>query len=333
LESATRRKNLKGTSVCLGILNSNSLCSPIYLQNVHDKYIKTIESIISGDCHEYSIEDEKSCKDIENNKIQASNLLMKIADVNSKSIHYNEKEKGDFSSFKDPLSTECSFTYEKPGTIKTCLFQLNESNDMNRIVFLLETVLGSQFSKELLANVVNLFGILKKMIKRYSNGDFRFDNNENTKYCVFQNKLMKCFLMVLELKQELIFDIEPEIIGLFSQVMEECCLYIIENLSNYDKKNDYEYKLFFGQSLKIFELLIANHQGKNLEELVSSIKSIIERIKMYFTSNTDEQDFDIEDLGIFSQDLKLYYQDIKELLIRTKSIADIVSSGTKTKLF
>jgi len=334
LETALKRKNSKGIAACLNTLNSPNLCPVQSLHNLSDRYIKVVEVIASTSSNQqdYELDDEKSLKEIELNRIMASNLLNKI--MNAQKVVVEEQDPNVSTPFKDvgnTMAVKTSVNFEKPFSVKTCLFQLNESNDINRIVFLLDNIINSHFAKILQSYSYNLFSIISKIIQRYSNGDFGFDNNENTKYCILQNRLLKCLLALIESKPELVNEIDVETINLLSQIMEECCLYIIQNLSNSDRKHEYEYKLFFQQSIKLFELLISNHQINNIQEVINSIKSIIERIKMYFSSYPSEEDLDLEEMAIFYNDLKSYYEDVRGLLKKTETLADLVLSTAKKR--
>jgi hypothetical protein len=328
-----KRKNPKGVSACLNILNSPTLCPPQSLNLLPEKYLKVVEMISSSNYnqHDFDGDDDKNYKDIELNRIMAANLLSKVMTA-GKGKFEEPVEVSQSTPLKEIGNTIAEkSTFEKPLSVKTCLFQLNESNDINRIVFLLDNIINSYFSKILQSYSYNLFSIISKIIHRYSNGDFGFDNNDNTKYCVLQNRLLKCLLALIESKPELVHEIDAETINLLSQILEECCLYIIQNVSNYDRKHEYEYKTFFVYSLKLFELLISNHELNNIQEVIHSIKSIIERIKMYFSSYPSEEDLDLEEIAIFYQDLKSYYEDIRGLLVKTETLANIVSSTAKKR--
>lgn len=106
--------------------------------------------------------------------------------------------------------------------------------------------------------------------------------------------------------------------------MEECCLYIIQNISSNDFRNEYQYRDFFELSINLFAKFLADPQRANLNELTSSISGIIERINLYFASGSEEDDENIMDeLTVFSKDLKSYFQELKKLLIKTETLSHI----------
>lgn len=319
---------MKGISVCLNILNSNQLCSIGNLKNLSERHIKTVEGIvtISNMHYDNELDDEKNFKDLESNKQNASNLLIRI----SNATHHQE-DMSKPQKLSHDIDSESKAMFEKPLSIKTSLFQLNESNDINRIVFLLDNLISSHLSKILQSHFNNFFNILTKILSKYSNGDFGFDNNENSKYCILQNRLFKCILACLEHNVDLPSQIDPEIINIISQIMEECCLYIIQNLTNYDRKHEFEYKMFFDQSFKLFEILLSNNKLSNIDEVTNCMKSILDRIKMYFSTHSSDGELDTDELGIFCNDLKSYYEDLKHLLLKGKTLADFASNSNKKK--
>ncbi len=70
LDTALKRKNLKGITICLNILSSNHLCHGSCLKSIPEKYIKTMETIASAALNQFEVDfdDEKSYKELEANK-------------------------------------------------------------------------------------------------------------------------------------------------------------------------------------------------------------------------------------------------------------------------
>jgi len=332
LEASFRKKNSKGMITCLEILNSQSLCPTAYLKHIPENYHRIVLSIASlkqtSDDIDY-YDEENTFKDISANKTLAASLLVRISSA--------ARTTEDFADERSPGTRPFGETgnvgerkFEKPSSLKTCLFQLSESNDIDRIVFLLDDILNSHLGKLDYLTTSNFPKILTKLILKYANGDFGFENSDNTKYCIFQNRLIKSFLTINYHNNDLIFDIGSEVINGLAQIIEECCMYIVENISNYDKKHEYEYKTTFVQSIELFELLLTNHSKENIAEVTTLIKNIIQRINMYFSQQTEE-DCDTEELGVFYDDLKAYYQDMKKLLMKTETLTNIYDSATAAK--
>jgi len=323
LDLSYKKKNAKGMLVCLEILNSQSLCPTAYLKNIPESYIKLVENIASlkQSFLESSFYDEENlAKDSSANKTLASSLLVRITNA-SRSEEETEYGYQPFKPFGESNGVD-ERRFERPGSLKTCLFQLSESNDIDRIVFLLEDILSTHLSKlDYLVNS-NFPKILTKIIFRYANGDFGFENNDNTKYCIFQNRLMKSLLTLVNHNPNMIFEINPETLNALAQIIEECCMYIIENISNSDKKYEHEYQTTFTESLELFEQLLTNHSMENISEVISAVKNVIQRINMYFSQQAEE-DCDTEELGVFNDDLKAYYKDLKKLLVKTETLANI----------
>lgn len=330
LEASFRKKNSKGMLTCLEILNSQSLCPTAYLKHIPENYHRIVLAIaslkqISEDSDYY--DEESVIQDISANKTLASNLLVRISSA-SRAEDLDERSPG-MRPFGDTVNIN-ERKFEKPSSLKTCLFQLSESNDIDRVVFLLDDILNSHMGKLDYLTTSNFPKILMKVILRYANGDFGFENSDNVKYCIFQNRMIKSLLAIIYHNQDLIFDISSEVLSALAQIIEECCMYIVENISNYDKKHEYEYKTAFVQSLELFELLLTNHSKENIAEVTTAIRNIIQRINMYF-SQQSEEDCDTDELGVFYDDLKAYYQDMKKLLMKTETLTNIYDSSVKTK--
>lgn len=334
LDVSYKKKNPKGMLVCLEILNSQTLCPTAYLKNIPETYIKIVENIASlkQSFLESSFYDEENlAKDSSANKALASSLLIRI----STTFRSEDEAENGYQPFK-PFGESNGLSerrFERPSSLKTCLFQLSESNDIDRIVFLLEDILSTHLNKLDYLVTSNFPKILTKIILRYANGDFGFENNDNTKYCIFQNRLMKSLLTLVGHDPNMIFEISPDVLNALAQVIEECCMFIIENISNSDKKYQHEHQTTFTESLELFEQLLTNHSKENITEVISSVKNVIQRINMYFSQQAEE-DCDTEELGVFNDDLKAYYKDLKKLLVKTETLANIYDPPKgKTKMF
>ena len=96
--------------------------------------------------------------------------------------------------------------------------------------------------------------------------------------------------------------------------MEECCLYIIQNISENDYRNEHQYRDFMELSVNLFGAFLSEPQKANISEVHSSICGIIERINIYFASGEGADDEAVlDDLSAFSKDLKNYYAELKKL--------------------
>lgn len=330
LEASFRKKNSKGMLTCLEILNSQSLCPTAYLKHIPENYHRIVLSIAS--LKQVSAEDydeENMIQDISTNKTLASNLLVRISSAARTEDLQDERPPG-MRPFGETVNVN-ERKFEKPSSLKTCLFQLSESNDIDRIVFLLDDILNTHLGKLDYLTTSNFPRILTKLILKYANGDFGFENSDNTKYCIFQNRMIKSLLTIIYHNSDLIFDIiSSEVINGLAQIIEECCMYIVENISNYDKKHEYEYKTTFVQSIELFELLLTNHSKENIAEVTTAIRNIIQRINMYFAQQNEEE-CDTDELGVFYDDLKAYYQDMKKLLMKTETLTNIYDSTSKSR--
>lgn len=331
LEASYRKKNSKGIMICLELLNSQSLCPLSYLKTVPENYIRVIESIASFKqiLEESNYYDEEAAtKDSGTNKTLASNLLVRIANA-SKSDYHDDQSHGN-KPFGESLSQN-ERRFEKPSSLKTCLFQLSESNDIDRVVFLLDDILNSYLNKIDHLSNSGFLKVVKKLVFRYSNGDFGFENNDNTRYCVFQNRILKSLLVLFGYNPTLVYEVEPEFLNALAQIIEECCMYIIENISNSDRRYEHEYRLAFELSLELFELLLTNHSKDNIAEVTSSIKNIIQRVNIYFSQHAEEE-CDAEELSAFYEELNAYYKDIRKLLMKTEALTNIYDSKSKTRV-
>ena len=87
-------------------------------------------------------------------------------------------------------------TIDRPTSTRMCLFQLTESNDLNRVTLILDTL--SLRSKETLTQMRKKYNLSQKIIhilKKYCNGDYGFDQ-QSSRHGQFQSNLLNLFILL-----------------------------------------------------------------------------------------------------------------------------------------
>ena len=339
LETCHKKRNFKGICLSLEILGSNGLCPAQYLSNLSENQTKIIEAMINNkSLFDQSFEyDERSFHDIEIVKSLANNVLLRVfkskRSDNSSMVQsqHGVAKNENFIPKEATLMATLKATFERPASMKTCLFQLNETNDLNRITFLLDSITNQYLDRVEQLCKSGFLKSLTNIIDKYCNGDFGFDNIESTKYCIFQNRLFQSLLALFEFNNlTLSKEFFKDSLNQIAQIIEEGLIYIVQNVTDLDRTYEYEYKKFFETSLNLFKVFITNHSKSNMVELTSALNSIEERIRIYFTSHTKD-DLDQEELDIFYEDLRTFYENLKKLRIKTEAINDMVYTKPTTK--
>ena len=88
----------------------------------------------------------------------------------------------DTLSLKSGAECEELNTYERPTSLRMCLFQLSESNDINRVTIILDTLTTK--SKDTLQQMRKKYNLNHKVIsilKKYCNAEYGFDHVSSRK--------------------------------------------------------------------------------------------------------------------------------------------------------
>lgn len=338
LEQSIKKRNTKGIHAALELLSNKRVCPRTLLNTISEKQFRLVEELAnSKPVLDYSKDgdDELAFKQGESNKAMAEMVYSILLQAQkegllAKNAEYiiDQPDNVEFPIMEN-LRGEANkarvmeIHYEKPTNLKTSLFQLNETNDIQRVSFLLQYIIEELIDKgELLARY-RFFDVVVNLINKYSNGDYGFDNTMDVKYCIFQNRLFKVLVALFKHDERNLMNFSVESINKISQIAEECCLYIVQNIASFDKSHEFEYNRFYELSLKVFEILLGNCKRENLLELSTSLKNIEERIRMYFSQA--EEEIDTYEMEVFSVELKKYYESVKKLMLKSEALGEVTN--------
>ena len=326
-----KKKNIKGIHASLDLLNNKSICPSQLLASISEKQYQIIEELANSKTFLTSYKDDDTetfARQSEASKALANSVLSRLVKEKketllAKTFETRGEDVGILISDESEERSKGIVEYEKPASLRTLLFQFLATNDLNRVSFLLQTIIEDYIDQPELLSRLKLFKNIVALIDKYSGGDYGFDNIYDAKYCIFQNRLLKVLLALFKYDENNLAEFSVDSINKLSQIMEECCLYIVQNISAFDRSHEYEYKRFYELSLKLFDVLLGNHCKENLRELVVSLKSIEERIRLYFVQADDEIDGD--EIDSFSVELKRYFENIKKQISRSEALEEVVA--------
>jgi hypothetical protein len=81
-------------------------------------------------------------------------------------------------------------SFDEPHALRSVLFQLRETTDIERICFLLDNLVTKNLHTiDALNQKLALPHALENVIVRYCNGDLGIDQSQVTRYCIFHNRV------------------------------------------------------------------------------------------------------------------------------------------------
>jgi len=311
LEQSLLEGDMQALKICLTVLNS-PLCPPLIFLHLSESQSMVLESICQQENFfkdNMILNNEFDEESYYENKKLALNVLNKLL----KMKNYKILEHNDWKSNQNNTSSEEifeKFKLEEPQSLPSQLFQLRESLDLERITFLLNDLL--QKNPEVL--IKNRFlNTLINIIERYSKGELGIDSSYLTKYCIFQNKILKYFFQNLDNEQILNELIKADCVNSLAQIIQEGILNIVQNTINFDENEIIEKEYFLKYSMGIMEKFASFYQCKdNIKDALNYVKEIVGS----YLGESETQQFmkDLENLG---QNLSNFY---KRVVILSKNI-------------
>jgi len=260
LEVCYQAKETKGMTVCLELLDSSYHCPETLLkQTTKSKNIELINKII---------EEPEYTSEI--NLTLAKKVLLKLEGAKIKGV-----------TAKEPiLESEVALTktFDQPPSLRVCLFQLSESNDLERVTFLLQTI--TRFPKDEF-DKLKKSGITQKVIKvlqKYCNGDYEFDQ-EITKLGSFQYCLIQSLISLSGSFKDFDELLEGDVFGMLGQIVEEGLIYIYDKSVNSWMEWNNKLPSFVDQALRFFELGVHIDCVKYYDSMNKVYIALIDRIK------------------------------------------------------
>eukprot|EP00347_Sterkiella_histriomuscorum_P004034 403361997 len=194
---------------------------------------------------------------------------------------------------------------DKPFSTRMCLFQLTESNDINRVTLILQTL--SMKSKETLNQLSKKYDFgtkLMNVLKKYCNAEYGFEQT-SSRSGTFQYNLIKLF-SILSVDQKVFLEqMQQQSIEFLSQIIEEGVIYgyedAISGVNNFinisSNKQDTTAKLtkqsapsdlykFLRMSLDYANLAISKSYQEFLPQIRENLRKVQNRI-VKLTSKKD----------------------------------------------
>ncbi|CAK55671.1 unnamed protein product (macronuclear) [Paramecium tetraurelia] len=250
LNIAQQLQNVKGQEICLNLLNQ---VQPFFLQTLSQSYLDQLEQIAKGQ-----------------HKIIANSLLNKIIKVTSNTNNQITQRPNNHDQELINFIRQ-NPRYEQQFSNSSIIFQMKETNEIDRICFYLDYTLCK--NQMLLKSIKPT---IQTIIEKYYDGQYGLGQSELTKYCVFHTLLGQTILNIQQ------FDTTT--IQKIFVIFEEGILNWIQSLVQMSPKQIYT--LFPSTLLQIYQ----NQQySSQIKSHKSNIFSMICN-KMGMTANNNKSD-------------------------------------------
>jgi len=270
LEACYRVKEIKGITTCLEILDSANHCpEPILKQNAEEQNIKLLNEIIGN---EEMLEADTAT---EINKTLAKKILLKIKNgvlyekaqpvLGDKDMNKFTQENTSIQQ-NEEIDVSLTKSFDQPPSLRVCIFQLSESNDLERVTFILQSI--AKYPKTDLVSLKKS-GINSKIIKviqKYCNGDYGFDQ-DIAKLGSFQYCIIKCLIVLSDTFLDFVEFLQNGVFSMLGQICEEAIIYIYDKTINSCMEWNSKLPKFLSESLSFFELGINLKCSKQYEEM------------------------------------------------------------------
>ena len=268
LEACYRSKEIKGVNICLELLDSEHHCPEKLLkQNLKDSNIKLLGEILENE-----VDIDTS---FEITRTLAKKIVLKIENgkINEQTLKEHKVPISEIENNEICLAK----TFDQPPSLRVCLFQLAESNDLERVTFILQTI--SKYPQEELL-LMRKSGIVRKVIKvlqKYCNGDYGFDQ-EISKLGNFQYCMVHCLIALSESFTEFDEFLKEGVITMLGQIVEESFIYIYDKTINAWMEWNNRLSNFVSEALNFFELAVNVKCTQYYQEMRKLYKILKERI-------------------------------------------------------
>ena len=181
-------------------------------------------------------------------------------------------------------ATNMESTFERPMSLCVWMFQMSESNNLERISNVLQNLIT--YSRDNLYKLTQKYELddkLIKIIQKYCNGDYGFDLNVS-KQGIFQWNYIKAILKWFSVDVLIQKLANSEFFELYGQLIEEALIFA----------NDYTFKMempagckvfqFLDESLSVFNLVVNSKYIGNLEGIMEILAKLDERLQKVSTS-------------------------------------------------
>lgn len=162
-----------------------------------------------------------------------------------------------------------------------CLFQLTESNDINRVTVILKSL--SSKSRESIIQLRKKYNLSHKLIttlKKYCNADFGFDH-VSSRNGSFQYYLTKLMILLASDYAVFLEYLQSSTLDWLSQMIEEAVIYAHDQAIQGGSTNEGEHSYlhrFLRLSLDLMDLAVS----KNFAEFIPLVRDNLNKVQTRF---------------------------------------------------
>ena len=140
--------------------------------------------------------------------------------------------------------------FDEPQLLRSIVFQLRETNDIERICFILDNITTKNLHLlDQLNHNLNLPKVFAGIVAKYCKGDLGIDQSEVTSYCLFHNRILRYVNRFICNESEKNVNIKANLLKTdmilsLGQILEEGTLNIMQNVVNIDDRETHEREYF-----------------------------------------------------------------------------------------
>lgn len=351
LKDSLELSSLLGASVVCSALKSATLFPPIMCSYVRDEHIELLEHFLKKPEEAFREQSQEACSEtmeLEELKEIAKNFISRVRscqvlsgpgdlsrDSNGVSrpamaMKSNEAVVEYLIKMKKSIgdTSNANGVFLQKVSHKTLLFQLNESNNIEKVVSILLMMSNRDSELLKLANSSDLSRILVSIIDKYIDGFYGYDTTSTPliSYSLFHQVLLGLFCKLgeiqrVELTRALNSDRFLVKLGL---IIEDGSSHIIENYFNLSVHSEADYAKFYESSIRVLELAFELGNTTRTREVLEVMSDLLKRIKESCGSQK------VKDIDFLPTEFKLFVKDLKEFL-RKSEIQHEVSKKKETR--
>lgn len=335
MENAVLLKNHRAIRLCLELLNDNYVCPVHNLLKLNEPGIQLIESIILpkgkyAHADDYDEERGDIIRDLESNGSLAQQVLRRIQ--TAKNYSEASKENETQASALNKIIDKYRFSRSDDSfNVKSLLFQLSESKDIERVTYLFDLILTrfsdkfDEFARGSPSSSQYLPRLLSGIIMKYCDGDFGFENSDSTKFCLFQGRLFALLNKLLSDYDEVRTSVllGKDFFDNITQVNEEAFVYILQAVSERNLLEKYEIDRHLENLIDLLTTITKPCYSQYHPAIENCVVILINRISSYFATTVDGRSVcDVEELSAFYGPLSQCFIQLQQLQQKVSSLMD-----------
>mmetsp|Transcript_27288 Transcript_27288/g.49041 ORF Transcript_27288/g.49041 Transcript_27288/m.49041 type:complete len:516 (-) Transcript_27288:17-1564(-) len=305
------RRDLKGTFLCLDLLNSTKHCPAFVFKKARPCDLRLLESVIEDSENLNSMQFPAMSEKVRN--LAQSILDRATSEARDKSLERST------DSIKSMLSTT---SYDLPSSLNVLMFQLNETTCIERVAFLLESLDASFDTSELIR--LKWDQRLMSLIVKYCDGVFETEESEAVRFGRFQVALLSHVLKLSKNTEQYLQLMQMGLFWRLYEIVEEACLLCYQLIIN---KEDSSMMLdFIHKAFVLADLAINPAYYKNLQALSDSLYKVNSRLLSLAAPPALVEDMplpvDSENLKQLCPELYECHQQVKGTLTKLEALID-----------